>query len=153
MKKIRMILAALGIALCVTCAGTVTLRSASLGDKLLGNVLKGAAIAVLTNALADQLNDFINTVTLNKGVPPEAETKVVPILAFGSGSRVGAAQVTGPRDLVNSVKIVVQIETKFSAKNLDVEIFVPSDSINPINFNRVEGVGVSALIDLRLSGI
>ncbi len=153
MKKFRMFFAALGIFLCVAGVGTVTLRSASLGDKLLGKVLKGAAIAVLTNALSDQLNDFINTVTLNKGVPPEAETKVVPILAFGSGTRAGAAQVTGPRKLVNRVKVVVQIETKFSAKNLDIEIFVPSDTLNPINFNRVEGVGVSALIDLRLSGI
>ena len=47
----------------------------------------------------------------------------------------------------------MQIETKVSFKNLDVEIFIPSDSANPLKFNRVEGVGVSALIDLRLSGI
>ncbi|HOO56624.1 MAG TPA: hypothetical protein PLN69_07360 [bacterium] len=122
-------------------------------DKTVGKVLTGAALVVLTNALSNQLNDFINTVTLNKGVPTEADTKVVPIIAVGSGTRVGAAQVTGPKELVGKVKIVVQIETKFTAKNLDVEVFVPSDSINPLDFNRVEGVGISALIDLRLSGL
>lgn len=118
-----------------------------------GKIVKGLGIAALTSLLADQLNDFINTITLNKGVPAIAETKVVPVLSMGSGTRVGAAQVTGPKELVDKTKIVVQIETKFSQKNLDVEIFVPSDSLNPLKFNRVEGVGISALIDLKLSGI
>ena len=48
---------------------------------------------------------------------------------------------------------VVSIETKFGKKNLDIEAFVPSDSTNPLKFNRVEGVGVSALIDIRVSGL
>jgi hypothetical protein len=133
-----------------------TPKAAKLSDALngkLGQVLKGAAIVLLTDGLSKQLNDFINTVTLNKGVPEQAETKVVPVIALGSGARAGAVQVTGPKELVDKVKAVVQIETKFSFKNLDVEVFVPSDSANPLKFNRVEGVGVSALIDLRLSGI
>lgn len=146
-------------AMAMLCVATMLVSTASgksledmLGKKG-GQIVKGLGIAALTSALSDQLNDFINTITLNKGVPAQAETKVVPVLAFGSGTRAGAAQVTGPKELVNKVKVVVQIETKFSAKNLDVEVFVPSDSINPTKFNRVEGVGVSALIDLRLSGI
>ncbi len=130
-----------------------TLLSLNLGDKLVDKVIKGVAITVLTDVLSDDINKFINTITLNKGVPTQASTKVVPIIAMGSGTRVGAAQVNGPKELVEKVEIVVQIETKFSAKNLDVEVFVPSDSINPLKFNRVEGVGISALIDLRLSGI
>jgi hypothetical protein len=133
-----------------------TLHAAKLGNLLngkLGQVIKGAGIVLLTDALSNQLNDFINTVTLNKGVPEQADTKVVPVIALGSGARAGAVQVTGPKDLVAKVKCVVQIETKFTMKNLDIEVFVPSDSINPLKFNRVEGVGVSALIDLRLSGI
>jgi len=156
MKRARKVKIAIAVVCIALLTGAATLRSANLGDILngkLGNVVKGAAIVVLTNALSDQLNDFINTVTLNKGVPAQAETKVVPVIAFGSGTRAGAAQVTGPKELVDKVKAVVQIETKFSLKNLDVEVFVPSDSINPLKFNRVEGVGVSALIDLRLSGI
>jgi hypothetical protein len=133
-----------------------TIRAAKLGDLLngkVGEVIKGAGIVLLTDALAGQINDLINTVTLNKGVPEQADTKVVPVISMGSGLRAGAVQVTGPKELVDQVKAVVQIETKLSLKNLDVEIFVPSDSINPLKFNRVEGVGVSAMIDLRLSGI
>lgn len=149
MKKVLTALFAVAMLVCLSAA---SLHSIKLGDKL-GKVLKGAGIAVITVALADQLNDAINAITFNKGIPPEAETKVVPIIAIGSGTRVGAAQVSGPKELVNKTKVVVQIETKATKKNLDIEIFVPSDSMNPLKFNRVEGVGVSALIDLRLSGI
>jgi len=156
MKKTKKWVAAFAVILLLGATSSISVQGKSLGD-IFGNtgekILKGAGLIVLTNVLSEQLNDFINTVTFNKGVPPEAATKVVPILAFGSGTRAGAAQVSGPRELVEKVKVVVQIETKFSQKNLDVEIFVPSDSMNPLKFNRVEGVGVSAIIDLRLSGI
>ncbi|MEW5947157.1 MAG: hypothetical protein AB1742_13250 [bacterium] len=153
MKKARLYAAAAVCVLVLAAALAAPVHSSKLGDKFVGKILKGAGIALLTAALADQLNDFINTITLNKGVPSHAATKVVPIVALGAGTRVGAAQVTGPKDLVDKTVVVVQVETKFGAKNLDVEVFVPSDSENPLDFNRVEGVGVSALIDLRLSGI
>ncbi|HOX29031.1 MAG TPA: hypothetical protein PLQ76_07765 [bacterium] len=152
MRRKRMLHIMFALALATTVTGAATIHAAKLGDKI-GSVLKGAGIVLITDALSKQLNDFINTVTLNKGVPAQAETKVVPVIALGSGTRAGAAQVTGPKELVDKVKVVVQIETKFTLKNLDVEVFVPSDSMNPLKFNRVEGVGVSALIDLRLSGI
>ena len=156
MKSIKKMAVVFALFFAFASTVSVTVQGKNLGDifgDTAGKVLKGAGLVVLTNMLSDQLDDFINTVTLNKGVPPEADTKVVPIISFGSGTRAGAAQVTGPRDLVAKTKVVVQIETKFSKKNLDVEVFVPSDSMNPMNFNRVEGVAVSALIDLRLSGI
>ncbi len=143
-------------AILILTTATMTVKASKLGDLLdgkVGNVIKGVAVFALTDLLAEQLDDFINTVTLNKGVPEQAATKVVPVVSTGSGFRVGAVQVTGPKELVEKVKAVVQIETKFSLKNLDVEVFVPSDSINPLKFNRVEGVGVSALIDFRMSGI
>jgi len=140
-------------AVCLAPSRSNAIKLGDILDGDVGSVIKGAAVLALTNALADQLNDFINTITLNKGVPDQADTKVVPIIAVGSGTRVGAAQVSGPKDLVSKTKVVVQIESKFSFKNLDVEVFVPSDSVNPLKFNRVEGVGVSALIDLRASGL
>jgi hypothetical protein len=152
MRKNRKRIVAAVLICALATAGVSTVSYSKWGD-LLKDVLKGAGIAMLTVALSDQLNDFINTVTLNKGVPNTADTKVVPIIAVGSGTRVGAAQVTGPKDLVAKTVVVIQLETKFTAKNLDIEVFVPSDSENPLKFNRVEGVGVSALIDLRLSGI
>lgn len=151
-KNLKTALAVLVVCVVIGAAWSKTSYGLKLGGKV-QDVLKGAAIVLLTNALSDELDKFINTVTLNNGVPAQADTKVVPIIAFGSGTRVGAGQVVGPKELVDKVKVLVQIETKFSLKNLDIEVFVPSDSMNPLKFNRVEGVGVSALIDLRLSGI
>jgi hypothetical protein len=156
MKTSKKTLAALLFAVLVMVGAARPAQAVKLGDLLkgdAGDVIKGGAILLLTSALADQLNDFINTVTLNKGVPANASTKVVPLIALGSGTRVGAAQVSGPKDLVDKTKAVIQIEAKFGLKNLDVEAFVPSDNINPLKFNRVEGIGVSALIDMRVSGL
>ncbi|MFA6448996.1 MAG: hypothetical protein WCX65_06005 [bacterium] len=116
----------------------------------IGDVLKGGAIVLATNALADPINKAINTLTMNKGVPNNASTKVVPVIALGSGTRVGFVQVSGPKNLVNKTKAVIQIETKLTIGKLDVEIFIPSDSANPLKFNRVEGIGVSALVDYRM---
>ena len=151
MKFLAIALFFSGLAMSARPAGAIKISDVLNGKT--GDVIKGAIVLALTAALSDELNGFINTITLNNGVPPQADTKVVPILAMGSGARVGAAQVTGPKDLVRKTKIVVQIETKFTKKNLDVEVFVPSDSMNPLKFNRVEGVGVSALISLRASGL
>jgi hypothetical protein len=59
--------------------------------------------------------------------------------------------VAGPRgDAINGTKAVAQIEATFQNR-LRVKILVPIDSENPIQrFRRVQGVGVSAIIDLRL---
>jgi hypothetical protein len=105
----------------------------------------------LVSAIAGPLNDFINTVTFNKGAKVEGHTKVVPIVSLGTGTRIGAAQVAGPRgDAVESTKAVAQIETSFKDR-FRVEILVPIDSENPLQrFRRVQGVGVSAVIDYKL---
>lgn len=127
-------------------AATVqTARSVKVKD-----ILKGGAIVLAADALSKPLNDAVNKITLNQGVPIHASTKVVPVIAFGSGTRAGFVQVSGPKNLVSKTKVVVQIESKITIKNLDVEVFVPSDSVNPLKFNRVEGVGITALVDYRL---
>ncbi|HPI97319.1 MAG TPA: hypothetical protein PLV56_01145 [Synergistales bacterium] len=131
---------------------------------VLGMLLSGAAMAVdlsdligvvgggfLVSAVAGPLNDFINTITFNKGAKVEGHTKVVPIVSFGTGTRIGAAQVAGPRgDAVESTKAVAQLEATFQDR-LRVKVLVPIDSENPLQrFKRVQGVGVSAIIDVRL---
>lgn len=131
---------------------------------LLGVLFSGSALAVdlkdllgvvgggfLVSAVAGPLNDFINTVTFNKGAKVEGHTKVVPIVSLGTGTRIGAAQIAGPKgDAVNSTKAVAQIETAFKDR-LRVKILVPIDSENPLQrFRRVQGVGVSAIIDYKL---
>lgn len=149
MKK-HFLIATAVIVLMFAFIGLVTTVQTARSSVKIGDVIKGGAILLATDALASPINKAINTITLNKGVSTLAATKVVPVISLGSGARVGFVQVSGPKDLVNKTKAVIQLETKLTIKNLDVEIFVPSSSANPLKFKRVEGIGISALVDYRL---
>lgn len=117
----------------------------------LGGVLKGGAVVLLVDKFADQLNSTINKLTLNKGVGVEDRTKVVPILSVGQGTYLGAAQVSGPAQLVEKVKAVAALETNFSGRTFRITALVPIESKDVIkDLKRVSGVGVSAIIDVRL---
>ena len=144
MKKMKSRWLALLAALMITVGGSAW--AFNLGD-LIGVIGGGFVVS----AIAGPLNDFINTITLNKGAKVEGHTKVVPIVSIGSGTHIGAAQVAGPRgDAITSTKAVAQIEATFMDR-LRVKILVPIDSENPVQrFRRVQGVGVSAIIDVRL---
>ncbi len=115
----------------------------------LGDVLKVGGIAILVDKFAGPLINFINTLTAKHGASSEYATKVVPIITFGTGGYVGAVQVTGPRHLVNKTESVIQIEADFN-RQFRVKALIPIDSKNPTNFSRVQGVGVSAMIDIRI---
>ena len=84
---------------------------------------------------------------------PEFATKVVPILTvgvLGNSGYIGAAQVMGPQNLVDKVQAVVQVESSFNGNMFRVKGLIPIDSKIPVNFTRVSGVGVSAIIDVRI---
>ena len=110
----------------------------------IGDILKKGALIVgggaVVTAIAGPINDFINTVTLNKGAKFQGHTKVVPIVSFGSGTHIGAAQVGGhSRTAVNNTQAVAQLEVDF--KGVRAKILVPIDSLNPVErFRRVQGV-------------
>lgn len=105
---------------------------------------------MLVKSLAEPINSFINEVTLNRGVKNAYATKVVPIVSVGSGLFIGAAQVSGPAKAVAETKAVARLEVSFQGK-IRVDILVPIDSENPLErFRRVQGVGVSAIIDLKI---
>ncbi len=116
----------------------------------IGGVLKGAAIAVAVDKFGGQLNKFLNTAMQNEKVPMGTATKVVPIISLGSGGYVGAAQVTGTKSKVEIVEAVVQIEASFEGRLFRAKILVPVESESLDNINRVEGVGVSAVIDVKV---
>ena len=124
-------------------AGAVTL-----GTK----VLRGAAIGYAVKQTAGPLNEFINKVTLQRGMPSGLATKVVPIISVGEKGYIGGAQVSGPAALVKDVRAVLQYEQNFSTGNYRIKALVPSSSINPLELKRVPKVGVSALIDVALAG-
>jgi len=122
--------------------------SISLGTAL----IRGAAIGYAVKQSAGGLNKFINTITLNKKVPNNLSTKVVPVVSVGEKAYVGGAQVSGPASLVDDVKVVWQYEDNFANNRFRLKVLVPSDSLNPLKIRRVSKVGISALIDVALTG-
>ena len=119
----------------------------------LGSIIKVAGIGFLVDQFGPQLNSFINTLMAQHNATPEFATKVVPILTvgvLGNSGYIGAAQVMGPQNLVNRVQAVVQVESSFNGNMFRVKGLIPIDSKVPVNFTRVSGVGVSAMIDVRI---
>ncbi|MDR7866240.1 MAG: hypothetical protein RIN56_05430 [Sporomusaceae bacterium] len=115
----------------------------------LGDILKVGGVAFIVDRFAGPLNNFINALTAKHNANSNYATKVVPIITLGSGGYVGAAQITGPQDLVDKTQAAVQVEADFNSQ-LRVKALIPIDSKNPLNFSRVQGVGVSAMIDVRI---
>lgn len=120
----------------------------------LGDILKDGALIIgggaVVKALGPQLDNFINTITFNKGAKYEGHTKVVPIVSIGSGTHIGAAQVGGTNKAeVERTKAVAQLEGDFN--KIRARALIPIDSENPLKqFKRVQGVGVTAIIDVKL---
>lgn len=119
----------------------------------LGGIIKIAGIGLLVDQFGPQLNSFINTLMAQHNATPDFATKVVPILTvgvLGNSGYIGAAQVMGPQNLVDRVQAVVQVESSFNGNMFRVKGLIPIDSKVPVNFTRVSGVGVSAMIDVRI---
>ncbi|MGQ9526062.1 MAG: hypothetical protein ACUVTZ_14675 [Armatimonadota bacterium] len=133
----------------VICVGATAARVHSID---LGDVLKVGGIGYVVRQSAGALNRAINTLTMNKGLESELHTKVVPILSIGQGGYIGAAQVAGPEDAVKKVEAVGQLEAGFNfGARFRAKVLVPIDTNDPRKgFHRVPGVGVSAVIDIRL---
>ncbi len=115
----------------------------------IGSVLKIGGIGVVVSQYGDQLNNFLNKLLMKNGVGTDYATKVVPIISAGSGGYIGAVQVVGPAAQVAKVKSVGQIEGGFNGDLFRARALIPLDSTNVTKLNRVQGVGVSAIIDIR----
>lgn len=135
-----LIVIALGGAFGVTSASALNLRS----------IITGGAVVFAVDRFGGQMNRSINTLTMNRNLGPTAATKVVPILSLGSGSYIGAAQVSGPAHSVDQVKAVAQVEGEFARDQFRARALVPVSSRGTTNIQRVSGVGVSAILDLKL---
>jgi hypothetical protein len=114
----------------------------------LGDILKVGGVGFVVDRLAGPLNSFINTLMVKSKAGTSFATKVVPIISAGSQGHIGAAQITGSQDLVDRTQAVLQLEGEFSG--LRVKGLIPIDSKNPLSFSRVQGVGVSAIIDINI---
>ena len=142
------------IAIALLFVSVLTIAAVPVADAInLGGILKVAGIGLLVDQFGPQLNSFINTLMAQHNATPEFATKVVPILTvgvLGNSGYIGAAQVMGPQNLVNKVQAVVQVESSFNGNMFRVKGLIPIDSKIPVNFSRVSGVGVSAMIDVRI---
>jgi hypothetical protein len=78
------------------------------------------------------------------------EDKIVPIVSLGSGKRIGGALVNGPETAVRQVQAVVQIEARLLSY-FQVQLYVPiSTQVPGRTLDRVQGVAVTAVGDLKL---
>jgi hypothetical protein len=129
--------------------GQLTPANAQLGD-----ILKGGAILIAVEKFSGDIDRFINQVTGNRTTAPGESTRVVPIITGGRGTYAGAVQVSGPKAQVDKVKAVAQIEGRARiGGELRGRVLIPISTKNFSDsgaINRVKGVGVSALIDLKL---
>lgn len=116
----------------------------------LGSIVKTGGIALVVDRYAEELNTFINKLTSKYSVSSDYATKVVPIIAVGSKGYVGAAQISGPQNMVDQCQAALALEGDFLNRTFRVQALIPIDSKNPTSFNRVQGVGVSAKIDVAI---
>lgn len=153
-KQIAYILVA---ALVITAVPAVRVAPALAQGNILNQLIEVLGIGYVVKTLGPQINDFVNALLLNNQAANREETKVVPILSIGigvsgpGGAYIGAAQVSGPAEALATVEAVAQIEATFS-NTVRVKALIPIDSLIPVpgSFHRVYGVGVTAIIDIRV---
>ncbi len=147
----------LAAVLVVTAVPGVMVAPALAQGNILNQVIEILGVGYAVKTLGPQINDFVNTLLLNNQAANREMTKVVPILSVGigisspGGAHIGAAQVSGPAEVLATVQAVAQIEATFSG-TVRIKALIPIDSLTPIpgSFHRVYGVGVTAIIDIRL---
>jgi hypothetical protein len=150
MRPIRSVALALVAALLV---GTVT--GAVYAQDIFG-IIKTLGVGYAVRQFGPQINNFINDLLANRGARVREQTKVVPILSISiglqspGGAYIGAAQVSGPAAAVRKVQAVAQIDANFQ-QAFRIKAMVPVDSLEPWKaLRRVPGVGVSAIVDIRI---
>jgi hypothetical protein len=134
-------------------AGVLLCFAGAVAGAQLGSIIKGGAAIAVVEKFGPDINKGINKIMGDKGIHQTA-TKVVPILSLGDGGYVGAVQVSGPQDLVDKVQGVAQLEGRFNiplAGGIRLKGLIPVSNKTPQKgIRRVEGVGVSAIVDVRL---
>lgn len=145
----RMVIAVLAAAAVLAASGAVWAQD-------IGSIVKTLGIGVAVRMYGPQLNTFINNLLQARAVETRQTTKVVPILSLSIGigtpsrATIGAAQVAGSQAAVEKVQAVASLDGNFS-NVFQIKALVPVDSLEPWKqLRRVYGVGVSAIIDLRI---
>lgn len=132
--------------------GAALVFSAGAASAQLEQILKIGGTALIVKQFGGTINSVLNKVTGQNRLDDQGiVTKVVPVLSAGSRGAIGIVQVAEPRDQVDRVKAVAQLQTQVKAlSTLQARILIPIDADNLKNINRVSGVGVSAIVDIKL---
>jgi len=149
-----------GIHLGIFCAFVLGFAAASLLRPApasafdIGDILRGGAkiagVAVLVDKFGSDVNKFINKFMDNNDVSTNSASKVVVIVTPLGNKHIGAAQVVGSKEAVEKVGAVAQLETSFMDKMFRIKVLVPIEGKDATKLKRVPGVGVSAVIDIKI---
>jgi hypothetical protein len=132
-------------------AGVLALASVATPQRI-GDLIKVVGVGAAVTQFGPQINSAMNKLA-NHRDSFENTTKVVPIISGGINSRkaIGAAQVMGPRDQVEKVKAVAQLDQDLFGREVKIRAMIPIESKEIVrDIRRVEGVGVSGIVDLKL---
>lgn len=135
----------LAIAACAIAA------TALAGDAFM-DLVKIVGVGAAVTSFAPQFNNAINKLSGHKD-SALITTKVVPIISGGINSRkaIGAAQVMGTRSQVDRVKAVAQLDQDLFGREVKIRAMIPIETKDIVsNIKRVEGVGISGIVDLKL---
>lgn len=134
----------------VVTAGILALTA--IGMPQIRQVIKVVGVGAAVQQFGPDMNKALNRLTKHTDTNARY-TKVVPILSIGLGksSAIGAAQVMGPKSLVEKVKSVISPETELFGKEIRLRALIPSSNKTVTDkFETVDGVGVSGIVDLKI---
>lgn len=119
-----------------------------------GDMLREKGTSLVLDHFGAKIDEYVNEnapLKIEKG----CATKIVPVVTIGSKGYIGAAQVVGPKEQVDKCKAALTVEGQLASGVVRVQYLVPIDTNKPTsldNVHRVQGVGVSARLDLGFPG-
>lgn len=119
-----------------------------------GDKLKEKGMTLALDHFSEKIDDYVNENAPLK-IESGSATKIVPVVTIGSKGYIGAAQISGPKEQVDKCKAALSVEGQMASGAVRIQYLVPIDTNKPTsldNVHRVQGVGVSARLDLGFPG-
>lgn len=132
-------------------ASALVVSGAFAGQGIL-EVVKIFGVGAAVKQFGPQINRTINSLSGHHDTG-SSYTKVVPIITagIGGGKSVGAAQVMGPKSKVDLVQAVAQFQQQIFGNEVQIRAMIPISSREVFkDIKKVDGVGVSGIVDLKI---
>ena len=118
------------------------------------DMLKEKGMTLALDHFSEKIDEYVNDNAPLK-IENGCVTKIVPVATIGSRGYIGAAQISGPKEQVEKCKAALTVEGQLASGAVRIQYLVPIDTNKPTNLenvHRVQGVGVSARLDLGFPG-